>query len=187
MCEGTWEYQGTALGSVSQAWGSEPSVGGWTLGVRGSKSFSSLLFLPTGCPGGLEKEDSERPSSEPARHCVQGETEAQTRVRAPPIGPQPPLLPLTGHRHSPRQSPWCSRRHWSHADPVLGLEGSPGYAGRSPERDRPSPTLSPKATEPVASWPLNKPRGLGLPTPYVIPICCPDPEESAEAASQHLP
>lgn len=73
----------------------------------------------------------------------------QVQMR-PPTALHLPLQPLTGHRHRPPQSPCCSRKHWSHADPALGLAGSPGCAGRSPARDRPSPTLSPKATQ---QWP----------------------------------
>lgn len=103
----------------------------------------------------------EPPSSGSTLHCTDGETEAQTRVQVPPTAPHLPLLPLTGHRHRPPQSQWCSRRRWSHADPALGLGGSPGCAGRSPARDRPSSTLSPKATQQVASWPPNPHPGLG--------------------------
>lgn len=96
---------------------------------------------------------------------VQTGQQIQMRARGPPTAPHLPLHPLTGHRHRPPQSPCCSRRHWSHADPALGLGDSPGCAGRSPARDRPSPTLSPKATQ---QWPrsrLTKSTARGLPNP----------------------
>lgn len=70
-------------------------------------------------------------------------------LRASQCPMQSPRQPLTGHRHRPPQTRWYSRRHWSRADPPLGLGGSPGCVNRSPARDRPSPTLSP---EPPNGW-----------------------------------
>lgn len=61
-----------------------------------------------------------------------------------------PRRPLTGHRHRPPQSQWCSRTHWSHGVLAPGLEGSPACAGRSPARHRPSSALS---LMPPSRWP----------------------------------
>lgn len=108
-------------------------------------------------------------------------------LRASQCPMQPPRQPLTGHRHRPPQTQWYSRRHWSRADPPLGLGGSPGCVNRSPARDRPSPTLSPEPPNGRSHSHLKKKKDTQPWNTQATQVHCPVLEGNLEASPKHTP